>query len=141
MTPLQFAHEECANYQPDGSCLGAVIEDDLTMRRCRPLSRCALVDEKRCAYFEECVAPMADMVSDPRRAVRLQEAGRNYRAMTHQKSKTVRACPECGQPMAPRKRFCPVCSRKRRKNTVRQSTAQWRLGCEQLTGKSHEIPQ
>ncbi len=121
MTPLQFAREECANYQPDGSCMGAVIEDDLTMRRGRPLPKCALGDGNRCVYFEETVAPMAGMVADSRRAVQMQEAVRAYHAMTHQNAKPARACPDCGQPMPPRKRFCPVCSRKRRQATHRNA--------------------
>jgi hypothetical protein len=36
MTPLQLAHDHCANWNSDGSCLGAIIDDDLQIRRCRP---------------------------------------------------------------------------------------------------------
>ena len=36
MTPLQFAREECANHQPDGSCLGAWINEDLSITRGEP---------------------------------------------------------------------------------------------------------
>jgi len=57
MTARQFAREECANAQHDGSCLGVAIEADLSMRRCRPLPACLLAEGKRCSYFEECVAP------------------------------------------------------------------------------------
>ena len=78
MTPLQFAREECANHQPDGSCLGAWINEDLSITRGDPKPRCLLAEGKRCRYFEECVAPMARMVNDPRRATALRDAVTQY---------------------------------------------------------------
>ncbi|MCX7009809.1 MAG: hypothetical protein NTY53_21630, partial [Kiritimatiellaeota bacterium] len=74
MTPLQFVREECANHQPNGSCLGVQIAKDLTMTWAKPLPRCQVADGHRCGYFEACVLPMTDIVSDPRRAKEFQDA-------------------------------------------------------------------
>ena len=82
MTPLQLVQAECANHEHNGSCLGAHIGDKGEITYCSPKPRCVLSAGERCAYFEECVAPMADMVKEPRRAKAIQEAVRSYR-MTH----------------------------------------------------------
>jgi hypothetical protein len=120
MTPLQFVCEECANHQPDGSCLGVMIEEDLSIRRGTPRPRCLVAEAKRCPYFEECVAPMADMASDPRRAAALQEAVAEYRQITNQKSPKARPCPDCGRPMQKGRQYCPRCAGTRRKDTHRR---------------------
>ncbi len=120
MTPLQFARDECANHQPDGSCLGAWINEDLSITRSAPKPRCLLAEGKRCRYFEECVAPMADMASDPRRAAELQEAVAEYRQITNQKAPKARPCPDCGAPMLKGKQYCPRCADTRRKATHRR---------------------
>src|SRR6266852_4776166 len=64
MTVLQIANEHCANWRGDGKgCLGAVIDDDLQIRRCTPRPKCLLgAPGVRCLYFEECVAPMAKSI-------------------------------------------------------------------------------
>lgn len=73
MTPLQIAKDHCANWRNDGKgCLGAIIDDDLQIRRCRPKPKCVLgTPGERCAYFEECVAPMGPSIDseDYRRPV------------------------------------------------------------------------
>jgi len=119
MTPLQFVVEECSNHQPDGSCLGAMIEEDLSIRRGTPRPRCLVADGKRCPYFEACVLPLADMASDPRRATSLQEAVAEYRRVTKQGEDLDRQCPECGGPMRKGKRYCPTCADGRRKASYR----------------------
>ena len=124
MTPLQFAQQECANHQPDGSCLGAVIEEDLSIRRCSPRPRCRLADGERCGYFEACVAPLARMVTDPWRAAALRDAVTQYHLTTRQPAEADRNCPDCGRPMAKGRRYCPTCAAVRRK--VANRTAQSR---------------
>jgi hypothetical protein len=61
MTPLQAAKKCCANYQPDGSCLGAYYNDDLSIDNVRynPLPTCVFHHEnpEPCPYFEEIVLP------------------------------------------------------------------------------------
>jgi hypothetical protein len=60
MTPLQAAKEHCANYQPNGSCLGIYYSNDLSVdqSRYRPCTKCLLAEGQRCPYFEEIVVPM-----------------------------------------------------------------------------------
>ena len=121
MTPLQFVAADCANHEPDGSCLGIMIAPDLSMRVCRPLPRCLIADGKRCQYFEDCMVPMADWTTDPRLAASRQVAVAEYRAITNQKTQKSRPCPDCGESMPPRKRCCPACAIKRRRATFRRS--------------------
>jgi len=137
MTPLQFAREECANHQPDGSCLGAVIGADLRIRACNPRPRCIVATGQRCAYFEQCVAPIADMVSDPKRARALQEAVAEYRQITNQKSPAARRCPDCGAPLQKGKQLCPACADRRRKATNRATQDRQRRPRDVL---SAEVP-
>jgi hypothetical protein len=120
MTPLQFAHAECANFNPDGSCLGTRFSDTLQSLPSRPQPKCLLADNKRCAYFEECVLPMAAMVSDPAKSKSYLDAVANYR-FQHHISGLSRRCPECGGPLPTRKRFCAGCTSKHRKKTYQKS--------------------
>ena len=73
MTPLQFAHAECSNWN-QGACSGARIADDLSPLPGCPLEKCLLADEKRCKYFEESVLPMAAMMSDPTKSKSYMDA-------------------------------------------------------------------
>ena len=61
MTPFQLAQAECANYEHNGACLGLHIGDNGETTGCSPKPGCVVSVGERCAYFEECVAPMADM--------------------------------------------------------------------------------
>lgn len=128
MNPHQFAIAECANHQPDGSCAGVMIARDLSMPRATPRPRCLLAEGKRCAYFEQCVAPMADWITEPQRAAGLLEAVATYRVMTHQKVLAARPCPVCGGPLAKGRRFCARCAEARRKATYRAAQARCRRG-------------
>ena len=119
MTPMQLVRDECANHQPDGSCLGVMINEDLSMTRAAPKPRCLVADGKRCPYFEACVAPMADMASDPRRAAGLLEAVAEYRRVTKQGVDLTRQCPDCDGPMRKGRRYCPACAHKRRRDSYR----------------------
>ena len=127
MTPMQFVREECANHQSNGSCLGVQIAKDLTMTCAKPLPRCLVADGHRCGYFETCVLPMADIVSDPRRAMEFQEAVAQYRKVTKQGPQITRECPDCGGPLQPRKRLCPTCAQKRQKDYHREVMRKARL--------------
>ena len=140
MTPLQFAQQECANHQPDGSCLGVMIEEDLSIRRCSPRPRCRLADGERCGYFEACVAPMARMATDPRRAVALREAVSLYHLTTKQAADPDRNCPDCGRPMAKGRRYCPTCAGARRKATFRASQARTRQSAVGMSTVVQEYP-
>jgi ribosomal protein S27AE len=110
MTPLQFVSAECANLEPDGSCRGIMINRDLSMPPATPRPRCLIAERKRCTYFETCVAPMADWVTEPRRAASLQAAVAEYREVTNQKAVAARPCPACGGAMQKGKQRCPRCA-------------------------------
>lgn len=97
MTPLQLAKLECANFNA-GNCLNIDINNDLTLRHGNfSNNQCSLADGKRCVYFEECVAPMAEYQTDSRKAKSYQEAVFDYR-MKHPEMgmATSRSCPDCG---------------------------------------------
>jgi hypothetical protein len=119
MTPLQMANAECPNWN-QGACSGAIIADDLTPLPGRPLAKCALADNKRCEYFEECVQPLADMVSEPTKSKSYLAAVAGYK-FQHHITGFYRRCPECGVPLQARKRFCTDCTAKRRRNTFREA--------------------
>ena len=121
MTALQIAYAECANWRKDGKgCLGAIIEDDLQIRRCKPRERCLLsTPGERCQYFEECVAPMGPGIHDEARRVAFMAAVRDYRLAAKLPCADDRPCPMCGQAMEPRRRFCDVCAAGRRKQSNR----------------------
>lgn len=120
MTPLELARAECANYERGGTCLGVMLGADGRITSCTPRASCLLAESKRSVYFEECVAGMHHVVTDPRRAVEMQAAVREYRKQTKQGEEIPRECPDCGRPAFGRKRYCPVCSDKRRKATYRE---------------------
>ncbi len=119
MTLLQIARRHCANWQPNGSCLGAIIDDDLAIRRCCPKPKCVLgTPGQRCLYFEECVAPNVKHFDGDYRT-QFEEALRQYRLATNLPSARLRLCPECQRPMEPRRRFCPACAAARRRTNQR----------------------
>ena len=121
MTALQIAYAECANWRKDGKgCLGAIIDDDLQIRRCKPRERCLLsTPGERCQYFEECVAPMGPSIYDEARRVAFMAAVRDYRLAAKLPCAEERPCPMCGRPMEPRQRFCEICAAARRKASNR----------------------
>ena len=139
MTPIQFVHEECANHEHGGSCLGVMINADLSLSGFGPRARCRVAACDRCPYFEECLAPMVTMVIEPHRAAAIQEAVAEYRRETMQGVEPVRLCPDCGAPRQPRKRYCPKCAHARQKATKRRSYHQARsagMSTRQLSSKS-----
>jgi hypothetical protein len=121
MTPLQIAKDHCANWRNDGKgCLGAIIDDDLQIRRCRPKAKCVLgTPGERCAYFEECVAPMAPSIENPKVRAEFDAAVRNYRLAAELPCADERPCPICGQPIVSRRRFCDQCATSRNRSNQR----------------------
>jgi hypothetical protein len=134
MTALQIAYAECANWRKDGKgCLGAIIDDDLQIRRCDRKPKCLLgTPGARCQYFEECVAPMAASIENPSRRLAFEAAVRDYRLAAKLPCADDRPCPMCGQAMEPRQRFCDVCAAARRKDSTRRAVQRHRVGCKQL---------
>jgi hypothetical protein len=137
VTPLQFAKAECANHQADGSCLGATFDEQLRPTGCTPKAHCLLAVGKRCPYFEACVLPMAEFVTDPKRAAALHTACVAYRRMTGQPVAPERKCPDCGGAVRKKHRYCPDCAAKRRKDTLRTAQRERR---QTAVGLSTVIP-
>ena len=137
MTPLQIANAHCANFRTDGKgCLGAMIEDDLQIRRCVPKTKCVLATPgEQCRYFEECVAPMSRNIHVPTHRQQFEEAVRQYRLVANVQAPTARKCPACGQAMEARQRFCLICAAAKRRATYRFAQGKRRVACQQLTGK------
>ncbi len=121
MTPLQIAREHCANWRKDGKgCLGAIIDDDLQIRRCYPRPTCLLaVAGQRCHYFEECVMPMGRSIENPVCRQSFEEAVRGYQLTVKLPYARERPCPVCRRPMKPRRRFCHACAKERHRANQR----------------------
>lgn len=134
MTALQIAYAHCANWRKDGKgCLGAIIDDDLQIRRCYPRAKCVLSEPgKRCPYFEECVAPMAGSIANPRVRLEFEAAVRDYRLAAEMPCADERPCPLCGQAMEPGRRFCAVCAAARRRESNRAAFRKHWLASKQL---------
>jgi hypothetical protein len=123
MTALQAAKAHCANYQPDGSCLGIYYNDDLSVdwSRYRPCDKCLLAEEERCAYFEEIILPMR--LERPVEAKSFASAVSAYQR-THKLQSLQRFCPECGKaPLLARQRLCADCRAKHRRETHQKYNA------------------
>ncbi len=132
MTPYQFVKAECCNLMGK-MC---VRRDDRLIcklrRRTKPAHstktcECLLAMSRRCGYFERVICKIADQPSphnDPGLQSRRQKAVAAYRSM-HGIEHGSRFCPDCGDPIGKRQRYCEKCvklrnreaSRKYRKNT------------------------
>ena len=137
MTPLQFAKDECANFNDsNGACLG-VTADSLRQEpknmRAYPRPRCVLADGDRCDYFERIVLPLAERgiphfleARDAYYAKAIRAAGmRPNTEITLAQPKTIRQC-ECGNPLAAGHRFCEKCKTAKRRKTYRLSKTRQR---------------
>jgi hypothetical protein len=146
MTPLQFAQKFCANYQRNGSCLGAWIADDGSIPFCRPLPKCVL--PARCRYFEECVAPNAERTDGPT-GLAMKAAVRSYILNLASKEgfksgpggqplEVQRTC-ACGAPITARRRFCARCRALKRRETNREAQRAHRMSAVNgKTGLEHQ---
>ena len=122
MTALQIAYTHCANWRKDGKgCLGAMIDDDLQIRRCIPRPKCVLgTPGERCLYFEECVAPMARSIENPAQREEFSQAVRDYRLAAKLPAHEERQCPTCRRLIRPRERFCRLCAAAQRRLNQRE---------------------
>jgi hypothetical protein len=135
MTPVQFAHKWCAQYQSDGSCLQAkLVSDDGKRIILKPLAKCVLATAgKRCVYFEEAVLPQnfkldpAEHYNAEQRtrlakcAAEQEEVSHVYRMATGTFNASRRKCPRCEtREVVKGFKFCPVCAEERRQEATRE---------------------
>jgi hypothetical protein len=122
MTPVQFAKEQCSNYQGDCSCLGMGINDDGTPRSFGAKPKCVLHDKGRCQFFEDCVLPMGIDPVNKTNEVRREEQqeaikiyGRWHGTLNRITAKSGRVCPRCRKrELDSGKQLCYVCRDERR---------------------------
>jgi hypothetical protein len=145
MNPHTFAQRDCANYiAKDGSCLGILAEclkEPEKPMRAKPLEHCLLSGKilRPCLYFEKVVLPLADNPSlkhEPELQRQRLEARKKYLQARKQEipeEGSVRTCPECGGPLAKRRRYCEKCTQKRRLAAYRQRRLKNKLAAPQLT--------
>ncbi len=140
---LQFAKNECGNYNKDGSCLGVRVEDlvdriGLWYNRAGeqekylvPQKECLLHGKDRCNYFEQIVLPLAghrSPIGERGLQLRRQSARDTYlasRGMRQGKAKE-RFC-KCGVPLEKQQRFCSKCSKAKRKESSREAQRKKRM--------------
>lgn len=143
MTPLQFAREECANFEHDGSCKGIGIRNDGSLYSFGKSPQCVLKDrQKTCQYFEECVLPMGldtTTASGMARAKEREEAMRIYANNAPAIARySGRLCPDCQErELEAGHRFCYVCADARRKATQARSDKR-RVRLQQLLPKTSQ---
>ena len=92
MNPVQFAQHECANYEPDGSCLGLGLLDEPAPG---PAPRCRLRDGQPCRYFAQCVLPIRNWNIEPPRKKAAYSA---YMLYEQGISQGAGPCKLCGSP-------------------------------------------
>ena len=129
MTPLQFAKEECSNYEATGACAGIGIRNDGSLYSFGRKARCVLSEKRRCGFFEECVLPAMQDTSTlvgQQRAKEHAEAVKIYAWYGNQqlpeslKSSSGRVCPSCRKrELEPGKQLCYVCREERDKQSNR----------------------
>ena len=120
-----FAHEECASCPRPGDCI--MLKSGV----------CLLSQGQRCTYFEESVLPIAVRRLRKARAQHPVDDGRileAYRMLHRETCGTLipesdddgiakHQCPDCGEALGPRMRFCPKCRTKRRRDSYRAQKA------------------
>jgi hypothetical protein len=130
MHPLQIARAHCSNFQHDGSCLGAWIDDDLQIRHCGHKAECLLKKRgARCPYFEECVAPIGAQLEAHERGYstlyiqQVREALDQYHRAAEKQQEKHGGCKDCGRLRAPRGQYCVICAARRNKENQRRWAA------------------
>ena len=99
MNSITLASLECANYS-----------------RHHKEGHCALAKKKRCAYFEESVLLLSRYRPDKFPGVIDHYLKLHPEVnLDRDGDAEIRPCPDCGEPLLPRKQVCFACAKKRRK--------------------------
>jgi hypothetical protein len=103
-----FIAHNCCNHKADGSCL-------------RRTAACNPLIGKRCGWFETRLIPLTTQQGNTG-ALTHYPAPASLNPTSH-----ARLCPDCGQPMRPRRRRCDACQKTHRKHSTRTAMAKARL--------------
>ncbi len=98
----------CANY--DHHYGGCLFND-----------KCLVQEGKRCGYFERAVLPTAADIGLKEQLYSLYEEHVGMQGNEILSRGQIRRCPDCGDEVGTRQRFCLRCSKKRRQETYRRS--------------------
>lgn len=111
MKAYALAQAECANHVC-GECIMREKPCRLAAKKIQP-----------CDYFETAVLPLVDIIPYPYKGDELRAAKEDYRERCGvlTRDRAARHCPECGDPLPKRKRFCEACSIRRRRATYREN--------------------
>jgi hypothetical protein len=120
---------------PSGLALGASCGACSPVKRARASAGCLVHRGARCRYFERCILPLADR-GDPKDEPGLQARrlaarqayldGLAPKETPRTTADPSRACPDCRGPLGPRRRYCPTCARRRRRQSNRGKKQRWR---------------
>lgn len=88
---------------------------------CLFMDQCLVQESQRCEHFERIVLPTAADIGLSALVYSLYERQCGVSGTDQLKREAMRACPECGGELKPRRRFCDDCAAKRRRQTYRQA--------------------
>jgi len=104
----------CANYDHHyGGCLFA--------------DTCLVQEGKRCGYFERAVLPTAADTGLQGLVYAQYEKHVGIEGNGGLNREQIRMCPDCGAEVGPRQRYCPKCSKRRRRESYRRARRKRRL--------------
>jgi hypothetical protein len=104
----------CANYDHHyGGCLFG--------------NTCKVQDGERCGYFELTVLPTASEIGLNDTVYSQYEQQVGIAGISVLKRSQIRRCPDCGDEVGPRQRYCPNCSKRRRRESYRRARGKQRL--------------
>jgi len=140
----RFVDDECCNRVAGGGCLGTGWKADASPNLGGEMDGCLVKQGFRCKFFERAVLPLvlthkeyAHLLGAYKNMVKYQpdECGiKVFGRMEFDQPVTehpfwagdgqvdavsARACPDCGKPLPPRKRYCPECRETHRKHSFR----------------------
>jgi hypothetical protein len=94
---------------------------------CLLAGTCKAQDGQRCGYFERAVLPTAEEIGLTDVVYSAYEAHVGIAGNGLLKRGQVRRCPDCGDEVGPRQRYCRKCSKRRRRQSYRRARKKQRL--------------
>jgi hypothetical protein len=88
---------------------------------CLLADTCKVQDGKRCGYFERAVLPTAEEIGLTDVVYSAYEAHVGIAGNGLLNRGQIRRCPDCGDEVGPRQRYCANCSSRRRRQSYRRA--------------------